>query len=70
MAIYFSALIVCDRCDAELHMDDVETQADVERRLRERGSTWADDEDGNNVCGECWAKWEKKKSMESGGAQA
>lgn len=63
MAIYFRALIVCDRCDAELHMDDVDTESEVERRLRNGESKWADDEDGNNVCGDCWAQWDAKHAV-------
>lgn len=60
MAIYFSALIVCDRCDAELKMDDVSSESEVEQRLRMNESKWADDENGNQVCGDCWAKWDRE----------
>jgi uncharacterized protein (UPF0212 family) len=58
MTIYFSALIVCDRCDAERKMDDVSSESEVEQRLRMNDSAWADDENGNTVCPACWAKYD------------
>jgi hypothetical protein len=68
MPIYFRALLVCDRCDAEMSMDDVSTESEVEQRLRNGDSRWADDENGETVCGDCWDKWERTHPM--GGALA
>lgn len=71
MAIYFNAMIVCERCDAELRMDDVETESEVERRLISSESKWAVDEDGDMVCGDCWAKWDaKQRSAQAQSADA
>jgi hypothetical protein len=62
MAIYFSALLVCERCDAELKMDDVSSESEVDQRLHASESAWSEDENGDLVCGACWEKWEQTQA--------
>lgn len=62
--IELHARLYCDRCDTTLvEMNDVEDEAEARRRLAE--TDWggsAEDEDGNDVCAECWKKWDAKQS--------
>lgn len=67
MAIYFTALLVCERCDGELRMDDVSSESEVDQRLAHSESGWSEDENGDLVCGACWVKWDEKQRMAHSG---
>lgn len=51
------ATACCDRCGGIVDMEDVVDESEARKRLSESG--WCEDDDGNDVCEQCWAKYDE-----------
>lgn len=60
--IQLNAQLICDRCNKTVRdMLDVEDIEDARKRLTD--TDWGcDSENGDDVCAECWQKWDAEHS--------
>jgi hypothetical protein len=57
MTLALHAVLSCDRCERDVKMNDVDGEQEARERMADLDG-WNEDEDGWDVCPECWAKWE------------
>jgi hypothetical protein len=57
------ATLTCDRCH-QVIVEMLEVDSADEARQRLRDPDWGcEDEDGDDVCAACWAKWDEKQAL-------
>lgn len=57
--IELHAYLRCERCGKTiLQMNDVQDMAEAERRRDDNRVGWCEDESGDEVCEDCWKKWD------------